>query len=68
MAIVGSFTKEANGHTGTVRTLSINAKARLVPAEGRPSGRERPAVIRARGHGRPAAARPEVSPGRLTVF
>ena len=67
MAIVGSFTKDTNGYTGTVRTLSINAKARLVPAEGRP-GRERPAVIRARGHGRPAAARPEVSPGRLTLF
>ena len=34
MAIIGSFTKDANGYTGTVRTLSINAKARLVPAEG----------------------------------
>ena len=34
MAIIGSFTKDTNGYTGTVRTLNINAKARLVPAEG----------------------------------
>ncbi|MDE2465944.1 MAG: DUF736 domain-containing protein [Alphaproteobacteria bacterium] len=33
MAIIGNFTKDANGYNGTVRTLSINAKARLVPAE-----------------------------------
>ncbi|WP_287849680.1 DUF736 domain-containing protein [Acidiphilium sp.] len=34
MAIIGSFTKDTNGYTGTVRTLSINTKARLVPTEG----------------------------------
>ena len=33
MAIIGSFTKDGNGYTGTVRTLSINAKARLMPSE-----------------------------------
>ena len=33
MAIIGSFTKSDNGYSGTVRTLSINTKARLVPAE-----------------------------------
>ena len=33
MAVIGSFTKDANGFTGTVRTLSINAKARFTPAE-----------------------------------
>ena len=33
MAIIGSFTKDTNGYTGTLRSLSINTKARLVPAE-----------------------------------
>ena len=33
MAVIGSFTKDANGFTGTVRTLSINTKARFTPAE-----------------------------------
>jgi len=33
MAIIGSFTKDSTGYTGTVRTLSINTKARFAPAE-----------------------------------
>ena len=33
MATIGSFTKSDNGYSGTVRTLSINTKARLRPAE-----------------------------------
>lgn len=33
MATIGSFTKSDNGFTGSVRTLSVNAKARIT-AEG----------------------------------
>ena len=33
MAIIGTFTKIENGYTGTVRTLSINTKARFTAAE-----------------------------------
>lgn len=29
MATIGSFTKSDNGFTGSVRTLSVNAKARI---------------------------------------
>lgn len=32
MATIGTFTKDENGvYTGTVRTLSVNAKARIAP-------------------------------------
>jgi uncharacterized protein (DUF736 family) len=61
MAVIGSFTKDATGFTGTVRTLSINAKARFTPAESgtekAPDFRVTPAPagavssIDARGHG-----------------
>jgi len=33
MATIGQFTKSENGYTGTVRTLTVNAKARFTPAE-----------------------------------
>jgi uncharacterized protein (DUF736 family) len=33
MAIIGTFTRSDNGYTGTVRTLSINIKARFARAE-----------------------------------
>ena len=34
MAIIGRFTKSDDGYVGTIRTLSINAKARFAPAAG----------------------------------
>ena len=35
MATIGTFTKTANGDiTGTVKTLTLNVKAKFVPAEG----------------------------------
>jgi len=33
MATIGIFTKSDSSYGGTVRTLSVNAKARFVPAE-----------------------------------
>ena len=33
MATIGSFTKSDNGYVGSVRTLTVNAKARFTPAE-----------------------------------
>ncbi len=35
MATIGTFTKTANGYTGSVKTLNLNVKAvKFVPAEG----------------------------------
>ncbi|WP_283178149.1 DUF736 domain-containing protein [Gemmobacter sp. 24YEA27] len=35
MATIGTFTKNANGEfTGTVKTLTLNVKAKFVPTEG----------------------------------
>ena len=35
MATIGTFTKTANGDiTGTVKTLTLNVKAKFVPTEG----------------------------------
>lgn len=31
MATIGSFTPDKDGYTGTIRTLTINVKARIVP-------------------------------------
>lgn len=31
MAIIGSFTPEKDGYVGTIRTLSVNVKARFIP-------------------------------------
>jgi uncharacterized protein (DUF736 family) len=33
MATIGTFTKNENGFTGAVKTLSLNVKAKFVPAE-----------------------------------
>lgn len=33
MATIGSFTSSANGFTGVIKTLNLNAKARLVRVE-----------------------------------
>src|SRR3546814_19334882 len=33
MANIGSFTKTANGFTGTIRTLALSVKANIVPDE-----------------------------------
>jgi len=33
MATIGTFTSTSNGFTGTVRTLALNAKARIVRVE-----------------------------------
>jgi uncharacterized protein (DUF736 family) len=33
MATIGSFTKSENGYTGAVKTLALNVKARIAPAE-----------------------------------
>ena len=33
MATIGTFTASGNGFTGTVKTLSLNVKAKLVPVE-----------------------------------
>ena len=33
MATIGTFTSNGNGFTGTVRTLALNAKAKLVRVE-----------------------------------
>jgi uncharacterized protein (DUF736 family) len=32
--IIGTFTKENDGFVGTLHTLTVNAKAKFVPAEG----------------------------------
>jgi uncharacterized protein (DUF736 family) len=34
MAIIGAFTKSSDGFTGTIKTLTLNVKAKLVPAAG----------------------------------
>ena len=34
MATLGTFTKTENGFTGAVKTLTLNVKAKLIPAEG----------------------------------
>ncbi|SDG96759.1 DUF736 domain-containing protein [Pelagibacterium luteolum] len=35
MATIGTFTRSANGYTGSVKTLNLNVKAvKFVPAEG----------------------------------
>jgi uncharacterized protein (DUF736 family) len=34
MATIGSFTKTDNGFTGSVKTLTLNVKAKFAPAEG----------------------------------
>ena len=33
MATIGIFTKSDNGYTGAVKTLALNVKARIAPAE-----------------------------------
>jgi uncharacterized protein (DUF736 family) len=33
MATIGTFMKTENGYTGAVKTLTLNVKARIVPAE-----------------------------------
>jgi len=33
MATIGTFTKSDNGYTGAVKTLALNVKARIAPAE-----------------------------------
>lgn len=33
MATIGTFTSSSNGFTGTVRTLALNAKARIIHVE-----------------------------------
>jgi len=33
MAIIGTFTQNGNGLTGSVKTLTLNAKVRFVPLE-----------------------------------
>ena len=33
MAIIGTFTQNGNGLTGSVKTLTLNAKVRFVPVE-----------------------------------
>jgi len=33
MATIGTFTKSENGYTGSVRTFTVNAKARITPVE-----------------------------------
>ena len=33
MATIGNFTKSESGYAGTLRTLTVNAKARFAPAE-----------------------------------
>ena len=34
MATIGTFTKTENGFAGAVKTLTLNVKAKLTPAEG----------------------------------
>ncbi|NTH43977.1 DUF736 domain-containing protein [Agrobacterium rhizogenes] len=34
MATIGTFTKTDSGYTGSVKTLTLNVKAKFVPAEG----------------------------------
>lgn len=34
MATIGTFTKTDSGYTGSVKTLTLNVKARIAPAEG----------------------------------
>ncbi|WP_119419713.1 DUF736 domain-containing protein [Desertibaculum subflavum] len=34
MATIGTFSKTENGFTGAVKTLTLNVKAKLIPAEG----------------------------------
>jgi uncharacterized protein (DUF736 family) len=34
MATIGTFTKTENGYTGSVKTLALNVKAKITPAEG----------------------------------
>lgn len=33
MAIIGTFTKSSDGFSGTVRTLTLNIKAAIIPCE-----------------------------------
>jgi len=33
MSTIGNFTASGNGYTGTVRTLTLNVKVRLVPSD-----------------------------------
>ncbi|HTT83825.1 MAG TPA: DUF736 domain-containing protein [Xanthobacteraceae bacterium] len=33
MATIGNFTKTENGYTGAVKTLTLNVKARIAPAD-----------------------------------
>lgn len=49
MAQIGSFTRGDDGTlTGTIRTLSLNVKARLIPADSS-SNEKAPCAARARG-------------------
>jgi uncharacterized protein (DUF736 family) len=34
MATIGTFTKQGDGFSGSVKTLSLNVKARFTPSEG----------------------------------
>ena len=38
MATIGSFTAGREGFTGTIRTLTVNVKARIVAVEAKKSG------------------------------
>ena len=33
MSIIGTFTKTEDGYTGSIRTLTLNAKVKIVPTE-----------------------------------
>lgn len=37
MATIGTFTKTSNGFTGTLRTLALNVKAKIVPDQAKAS-------------------------------
>src|SRR6185437_14623288 len=52
MSVIGTFTPAKDGGwTGTIRTLSINAKVRLVPNDNR-DGQNTPAFLVIFGHAR----------------
>lgn len=68
MANIGSFTADKDGYTGTLRTLTLNVKVKLVPNDKGTTRRPRtfacrpPATISARRGRKPARPGGSTSP------
>ncbi|MGY4290097.1 hypothetical protein ACVWXO_009363 [Bradyrhizobium sp. LM2.7] len=66
MATIGTFTSTDNGFTGTVRTLALNAKAKLVRVENPSDKRPHFRILRVVSSWERLGRRPPGTPSAIT--